>query len=373
MSVETVNVSISTATKVTNAALLKTGHSEKDAALITEMLMWAQMRKNNQSLVKVPPGSMNPIKGASDPKIEFESKLGIKIKGNLCPGIVGLTLTTDHVIRKVKEHGMAIGALYGTCTGTGPIGYYARKIAEEGFIGLVFCQSPELVAPHGGYKPLYGTNPIAYGIPRRPRRRSDVTDNSSAGDTANKNGKETTADDDHILPIVFDAAMSGITYFGLHELKASGQPVPAGLAYDADGNETTDPVAALSGAIRTFDKGPKGSNLAMMVELLGGALAGADMVDKEAKQNWGTTVLAIDPDILGGADGFFERVEDFVDNYRAQPTLQEKEKGSEEGKRTATRLSLPGERSEEIYKESLARGEVTVLKGVWDELLKMAE
>ena len=381
---DTVSVPIETAKAVTDTVLRKRGHGAADAALIADMLLWAQMRGNNQSLVKVPTGGMDPTEGASAPTVEHESKLGIKINGNRCPGIVGLSLVTDHVLRKVAEHGMALGALHGTCTGTGPIGYYCRRIAEAGFIGLVMCQSSELMAPYGGYKALYGTNPLAYGIPRKKQRKS--SDAEGAASTVSSPP-----------PIVFDAAMSGMAFFGLHELRAAGKPVPPGLAYDADGNETADPVAALAGALRTFDNGPKGSHLAMMVELLGGALAGGDVEEKRARRNWGTTVLAIDPDILGGGAAFLDSVEAFVARYKAQPTLADKKKreaaekakegdgadtvatgtavgnGEEKREKEQTYLSLPSERSEAIFEASLAKGSVDVIASVWADMLKLAE
>ena len=43
--------------------------------------------------------------------------------------------------------------------------YWAEQIAGHGLIGLVLCQSPEYVAPHGSSEPIFGTNPIAVGIP----------------------------------------------------------------------------------------------------------------------------------------------------------------------------------------------------------------
>ena len=42
--------------------------------------------------------------------------------------------------------------------------------------------------------------------------------------------------------------------FGLLEAKTAGKPIPGDVAYDKDGNSTTDPAAALQGAIRVFDR-----------------------------------------------------------------------------------------------------------------------
>eukprot|EP00388_Colpodella_angusta_P001820 GDKJ01005475.1.p1 GENE.GDKJ01005475.1~~GDKJ01005475.1.p1 ORF type:complete len:337 (+),score=67.37 GDKJ01005475.1:76-1086(+) len=321
--------------KITQKALENLGHSVDDAKEISDMIIWAQSRGNNQSLVKLPAGGMDPVSGAKPLEIQHESKLGIKVNGNRCPGIVALKFTTNRVIEKVKEHGMAIGAVNHTCTGTGPIGYYARKIAEQGFVALVACQTFELMAPYGGFKPLFGTNPLAYGIPRK-------------------------AEGVCLEPIVYDSAMSGISFFGLHELKSQGKPVPKGLAFDSEGNETEDAIKALSGALRVFDNGPKSSGLAMMVELLG-AMAGGDVLDKKNRQNWGSIVIAIDPNILGEADLFFQGVEEFVARYKAQPALP------------GHSLTLPGERSAQVAKQSEEKGGVEVMSSVWEAIQKLAQ
>jgi LDH2 family malate/lactate/ureidoglycolate dehydrogenase len=89
-----------------------------------------------------------------------------------------------------------------TNSSTGAIGYYASKIAQAGFIGLVFSGSGEYMAMHGSYQPILGTNPLAFGIPT--------------------SGK----------PIVFDMATAAIARFGIVEAKTAGRSIPAGVAYD---------------------------------------------------------------------------------------------------------------------------------------------
>ena len=75
-----------------------------------------------------------------------------------------------------------------------------------------------------GGKPVFGTNPIAFGIPR-------------AGGP----------------PLTFDMATSAIALFGVLTSKAKGEPLPAGVAYGKDGKFTTDAAEALEGgAIATF-------------------------------------------------------------------------------------------------------------------------
>ena len=73
----------------------------------------------------------------------------------------------DLAIQKAQDHGMSIVATNHTSSGTGAIGYFGRKIATHGLIGIVLSQSPEYVAPYGSYQPIFGTNPFSIGIPTK--------------------------------------------------------------------------------------------------------------------------------------------------------------------------------------------------------------
>ena len=100
----------------------------------------------------------------------------------------------------------------------------APQVASEGLIGIVIAQSPEFVAPHGAKKAIFGTNPIAIGVP------------SEGG------------------PVVMDMATAAYAWFGVLEAKTAGRKIPLGVAQDADGNLTDEPAKVLEGgAIRVFD------------------------------------------------------------------------------------------------------------------------
>jgi LDH2 family malate/lactate/ureidoglycolate dehydrogenase len=119
-----------------------------------------------------------------------------------------------------------------------------EALAAQGLVALACTAAMSYVAPAGGSKPLYGTNPLAFAWPR-------------AGHP----------------PLVFDQASSasarGEIQLHLHD----GTPIPEGWAIDAKGQPTTDPAAALSGAQLPFG-GYKGAAIALMIELLAGALIG---------------------------------------------------------------------------------------------------
>ncbi|MBN3853501.1 Ldh family oxidoreductase [Paraburkholderia sp. Ac-20340] len=155
-----------------------------------------------------------------------------------------------------------------------------ETIAAQGLVGLAMNPSHSWVAPAGGTRGVFGTNPIAFAWPRAQGH-----------------------------PFVFDFATSAIARGDIELHAREGKPIPPHWAIDRDGQPTTDARAALDGAMQTFG-GHKGSALAAMVELLAGALIG-DLTSMEsqafddgagASPCHGELVIAIDPQRFLGSD-----------------------------------------------------------------------
>jgi ureidoglycolate dehydrogenase (NAD+) len=66
-------------------------------------------------------------------------------------------------------------------------------------------------------------------------------------------------------PVVLDMGTGVVAVGKLTQARKTGQPIPAGWALDAGGNPTTDPQAA---EIPLPLGGPKGSGLALMIEMI---------------------------------------------------------------------------------------------------------
>jgi LDH2 family malate/lactate/ureidoglycolate dehydrogenase len=148
-----------------------------------------------------------------------------------------------------------------------------ERLAEQGLVAFAFTAAMSSVAPAGGIKPLYGTNPMAFAWPRVGRP-----------------------------PLVFDQASSACARGEIQLHLQAGKPLPQGWAIGPDGEPTTDPAVALEGAQLPFG-GHKGAALALMVELLAGALIG-DVFSYESKEldsaktgapKGGEFMIAIDP------------------------------------------------------------------------------
>jgi (2R)-3-sulfolactate dehydrogenase (NADP+) len=168
----------------------------------------------------------------------------------------------------------------------GVAGQHVSRLAEQGLLALVFGNTPKAMAPWGGSRPLYGTNPIAFAVPHEGN-----------------------------LPIVVDLALSKVARGKILTAARTGKPIPADWAVDAAGAPTTDAAAALDGALLPIGDA-KGAALAFMVEVLAVALTGArfgfeasSFFDAQgAPPGVGQLLVAIDPDAFAGADVLAERV-----------------------------------------------------------------
>lgn len=130
----------------------------------------------------------------------------------------------------------------------GVVGYHVERLAREGLLALAFVNAPASIAPMGGTKPVFGTNPIALAVPR------------------------TGAD-----PLVLDQSSSVVAKSEIVVHQQRGEPIPTGWALDRDGQPTTDPQAALNGGTMVPAGGYKGAGLALIVEIFAAWLTGANL------------------------------------------------------------------------------------------------
>lgn len=169
----------------------------------------------------------------------------------------------------------------------GVAGHYVRTAASEGMIGIAMTNASPAIAPFNGTLKLFGTNPVAFGIPA---------------------GAQT--------PVVLDMSSSMVARGRIRrEIDAGETEIPLGWANDADGRATTDPVKALEGSLAPIG-GAKGAGLALIVELLTGALTGsaevgrvANLYDTSGPANTAHAFIAIDPDAFVGRAAFIGAVE----------------------------------------------------------------
>ncbi len=317
---------------LTDKALKHYGYDDAETATIREMLLYAQLRGNNQGVVKLIGKGIPKDPKAGAITIEKETALSAKINGNQNQAMVVVKKALDVVLEKAKAGGIGIVGTFNTSTSSGAIGYVASEIASQGLVGLVFASSPPRVATAGSFQPIFGTNPLAVGIPAKPG------------------------------PIVLDMSTAAMAFYGLVEAQTAGKSIPDDVAYDPDGSLTTDPALAIKGAIRSFDRGYKGAGLALIIEILAGPLVGAACAGVgDPGKNWGHLVLAIDPDLFGDREAFIRNVSTLIEKVKATAKLP----GVQE-------IFVPGERGNRQAAESRASGTIELEDNLLEELRKVA-
>lgn len=304
--------------KLSQKALLKYGYNKEESTSILSMLMYAQLRGNNQGIVKLIGKGIPKHEKAKKPTIEKETPTTAVINANLTMEAVVMDQAVDMVVEKAKKMGIAIVGTHNGAGSSGAIGYWSRKVADEALIGITMSSYPfNTVPPHGSYEGLFSTNPIAWGIPAKGE------------------------------PIVLDMSSSAIAFFGLIEAKTKGAQVAEDIGYDKEGNETTDPAEIMEGSIKPFDRGFKGAGLALMVQIIGGALVGADFHNRS--DNDGNVIIAINPESLAGNDYFISEITKIKKAIKNAKKLE----GVDE-------VMVPGERGDRIRAEILKTGEIEV-------------
>jgi len=169
-------------------------------------------------------------------------------------------LGLGELAKRARKLGMA-ALVINDCTHFSALWSEVEGVTSEGLACIAMCPSYSTVAPAGGNQALLGTNPFAFGWPRPGGH-----------------------------PYVFDFATSVAARGEIELYRRAGKPLPEGWAIDADGQPTTDPDAALAGAMLPFG-GHKGSAIGTMIELLSAAMIG-DMNSRESLDYLGTTALA---------------------------------------------------------------------------------
>jgi len=200
-------------------------------------------------------------------------------------------------IARARTHGSCIVAL-GNSHHLGRIGAWAEQVAAAGLVSMHFVNviSRPIVAPHGGGDARFGTNPFCVGLPLPGR-----------------------------APVILDFATSVIAQGKTRVAHNKGVPVEPGQLIDDQGRATTDPrytVVPPFGALLTFG-GHKGYGLALMCELLGGALAAGmtahDAADGRMRVLNGMFSVVVDPAALGATTAFESEAEAFLQWVQKSP------------------------------------------------------
>ena len=175
---------------------------------------------------------------------------------------------------------------------------YVLQAIDAGFVSLVFTNASPSMPPWGGRVGLLGTSPFAAGAP-----------GGSEG------------------PFVLDMSPAVAARGKIRRAERRGESIPEGYALDAEGRPTTDPVRALQGVVLPIG-GPKGSGIAMLMDILAGVISGASFGGEvgdqykrfDRPQDVGHFFLAMKPDLFISADEYRARMDSLVRTIHSCPT-----------------------------------------------------
>ncbi len=316
------------------AGVEKLGYQGNDAAVIVEVLLYAQLRGNNQGIAKLATGGVPPAHQVQPLCVVKETAVSALFSGG--NAMVATAQAADKAVELARQQGVAVVCSHRVHTSSGAIGYYVRRVAEQGLIGLIFVGTGDwaAVAPAGSAQARLGTNPLAYAFPYEGG------------------------------VVVFDTATSAMAYYAVVEAMLKGEALPPGVAVNAQGEFTTNPAEvlgtggneAMAGALVTF-AGHKGFGLSLLVQVLGGAFALAGFPGHYSGDDAGTCIIALDPGLFAGRQEYLTRSREFVDSVTAAPPI------------AGQQVLLPGQRGDALAAQAQHSGEVDVDEAVWSQLL----
>ena len=240
-------------------------------------------------------------------------------------------------VEKARKTGIGAVSVFDT-NHFGMVAYYAMIGLQNDMIGVVTCNTSPWVVPWGGRVPMLGTNPICVATP---------------------SGQD--------IPIILDMATSAAARGKIERAAKEGKPIPEGWAVDQNGEPTTEPVAALKGALLPFG-GPKGYGLSFIVDIISGALAGAacgkdvcSLFPEERKCNVGQFFLAINVDAFIPIRDFKAAVDKVVLELRSSPPAP-----------GYASVLIPGEIEYRTEQKRLLEG-IPLSNETWQRLKKLCE
>lgn len=232
-------------------------------------------------------------------------------------------------VSKAAVYGAGISAVRNS-NNFGTLAYFANMAAEQNKIAVIFSNAAPAISPWGGTKPLFGTNPVAFGFPA-PQ---------------------------NMPPIILDMAVAAAARGKIRQAARNGDTIPFDWALDAEGKPTNDPAMALLGSLIPIG-GHKGAGLAMIVDLFAGLLTGSayagavkplNTLDSPSEN--GHFFLVIDPGFFMDSETYFKKVMVLIEVLKSG--------------RYGENLVYPGERAG--MKRMSDTGMVDIADNVWSEI-----
>jgi L-2-hydroxycarboxylate dehydrogenase (NAD+) len=116
------------------------GHNDNSAAIIADVLLFAELRANNQGIIKLITGALKSSPAEKELNTVFDTPVSAQIDGGHQSGMVVVARAVDLAIEKATKTGISVVGASGYASATGALGYWAKRIAEKGFVAIVMTQ-----------------------------------------------------------------------------------------------------------------------------------------------------------------------------------------------------------------------------------------
>ncbi|KAL4914785.1 Malate/L-lactate dehydrogenase [Aspergillus aurantiobrunneus] len=257
---------------------LQPGLRSEDARVMAECLMLADVRGvDTHGLARLPQYLDRVSHGRvrAQPNIQITEKTPVvaHLDGDNGFGFVVATRGMAEAIKRAEIYGIGLVTVNHS-KHFGMAATYVLQALQVNMISLVFTNSAKQMPPFGGKDTLLGISPFAAGAPS-----------------------------DSEVPYVLDMAPSVVAMGKIRRAARRGESIPLGWALDADGNPTTDANVALNGSMAPIG-GPKGSGIAILMDIMSGVLAGAEF--------GGHCFITLKPDVFVSTEDFKARMDILV-------------------------------------------------------------
>jgi (2R)-3-sulfolactate dehydrogenase (NADP+) len=244
-------LSQSEAINLAREKLIKSGCSEENYQGITDGIIDAELSGIKSHGFHYLPIYCNhlkigKIKGSAQASAERLSDSALKINADNGFAHTAINLGFSSLFDMCATSGIASMSVFNSYN-CGVLGFHTKRIAEKGFVGMGFTNAPASIAPVGGKKAVVGTNPFSIAVPLE-------------GEAA----------------IIIDQSASVVAKSEISVRAKTGESIPEGWAFDAEGNVTTNAEEALKGTMAPSG-GYKGFGTGLLVEIFTSCIAGGNL------------------------------------------------------------------------------------------------
>ncbi|KAL1855111.1 hypothetical protein Plec18167_002097 [Paecilomyces lecythidis] len=283
-------VSAPDATEFVRSVLIGNGVSPENANIVAECLVQADLRGVDTHGVNRIPSYMARIRegvldATANPSLNQITPVVAQVDGKNGFGFVAAHMGMARAIEMAKEFGIGMVSVKHS-NHFGMSAWVVQQALDAGMMSLVFTNSSPALPVWGGRSKLMGVSPIACGAPA---------------------GKE--------KPFILDMAPSVAARGKIYKAARRGEKIPTDWALDGEGKQTDDPNKALEGVMLPMG-GPKGSALAIMMDVFSGVLSGSAFAghvtnpyDPSKPADVGHFLVAIKPDLFMSLEDFKERMD----------------------------------------------------------------